>query len=203
MKTLVLASSSRYRRELLGRLGLAFETLAPTVDESEHPGEPPEDLANRLAAAKAQAVVRPGTLVIGSDQVPSLDGRILRKPGDHQTALRQLEACQGRSVDFFTAVCLLDADSGRRWQHRDLTRVIFRRQTSAVLNTYLESERPYDCAGGFKAEGLGIALFERIESSDPTALIGLPLIWLAHALRQAGMDPLSSSIGQPARREPL
>lgn len=202
MSRLVLASSSRYRRELLGRLGLEFDVRAPAIDESERPGEMPEALASRLAAAKAEAAAEPGTLVIGSDQVPSLDGRILRKPGGHAAARRQLEDCQGRGVDFFTAVCVLDAASGRRWEHCDSTRVVFKRQTSTALDFYLEREQPYDCAGGFKVEGLGIALFERIDSSDPTALIGLPLIWLADVLQQAGMDPLAPTARPRARREP-
>lgn len=191
MSRLVLASSSRYRRELLARLGLAFETESPDVDETEHADETPAELAARLAHAKARAVGTPGRLVIGSDQVASLAGRILRKPGGHAAAVEQLTACAGRSVDFHTAACVIDSDTRREWHWTDLTRVTFTTRERAALERYVELEQPYDCAGGFKAEGLGICLFERIDSSDPTALIGLPLIFIARALTEAGLDPLT------------
>jgi septum formation protein len=190
MKTLVLASGSRYRRELLARLGLPFESSAPDVDETPEPGELPAALAARLALAKAKSIRRADAIVIGSDQVASLDGRLLGKPGNHAAALDQLEACQGREAVFHTAVCV-STDHGRTInEHVDLTRVRFRQRSRAELSRYLDREPAYDCAGGFKAEGLGIALFEAIESHDPTALIGLPMIWLAEALRTAGLDPL-------------
>jgi septum formation protein len=191
MKILVLASSSRYRRELLGRLGLPFESSVPDVDETPEPGELPAALAARLALAKARSIRRADAIVVGSDQVAALDGRLLGKPGTHDAAVDQLEACQGREVVFHTAVCV-SADRGRTiTEHVDLTRVRFRQRSRAELSRYLDREPAYDCAGGFKAERLGIALFEAIESHDPTALIGLPMIWLAEALRAAGLDPLA------------
>lgn len=192
MTRLVLASSSPYRRELLARLGIAFETEAPDVDESEHDGESPGELAARLARAKALAAGAPGRLVIGSDQVASLYGRILRKPGSHAAAVEQLATCAGRSIEFHTAACVVEAGSGREWHTTDVTQVTFARRDRAALERYVELEQPFDCAGGFKAEGLGICLFERIDSSDPTALIGLPLIFIARALTEAGLDPLTS-----------
>jgi septum formation protein len=194
---LLLASTSRYRRELLGRLGLAFEVRAPTTDERALAAEPPELMAGRLAAAKAESVAAPDAIVIGSDQTASLDGRLLRKPGRHEIALAQLEACQGKTVTFHTGVHVLDTASGRSWSHVDRTEVRFARRERAELARYLEIEQPYDCVGSFKAEGLGVALFESIDSRDPTALIGLPLIWLAAALKSAGLDPLASADPQP------
>jgi len=188
---LILASTSKYRAELLSRLGVPFEVRAPRIDETIAAGEPARDAAARLARAKAEAVGEPDALVIGSDQVPSLAGRILRKPGHHVAALEQLEACQGRSVLFHTAVAVLHRPSGRLWETVDVTEVEFASLDRAALERYLEIERPYDCAGGFKAEGLGIALFTAIRSRDPTALVGLPLIFVAAALREAGLDPLA------------
>jgi septum formation protein len=191
VKALILASGSRYRRELLTRLGLPFETASPDIDETPEPGELPAALAARLARAKANSIRRANAIVIGSDQVASLDGRLLGKPGNYPAALAQLEACQGQEVVFHTGVCVA-ADNGRTIsEHVDLTRVRFRERSRADLSRYLDREPAYDCAGGFKAEGLGIALFEAIESHDPTALIGLPLIWVADALRAAGLDPLA------------
>ena len=190
MAPLILASTSRYRRELLGRLRVPFEARPPTATETELAGEPPERMAARLAAAKAGSIRDPEALVIGSDQVPSLRGRVLRKPGQHAAALEQLRACQGECVIFHTAVELLDNRTGRRWSHVDRTEVHFRRLQDPAIERYLRLEQPYDCAGSFKAEGLGVVLFERIDTCDPTALIGLPLIWLAGALRAAGLDPL-------------
>ncbi|HVS22730.1 MAG TPA: Maf family nucleotide pyrophosphatase [Gammaproteobacteria bacterium] len=193
---MLLASTSRYRRELLGRLGLPFEVRPPAADEAALPGEAPERMAARLAAAKAQSIAASDAIVIGSDQVASLDGRLLRKPGRHDAALAQLEDCQGKTVVFHTGVFVLDAASGRSWVHVDETDVRFARRPRRELDRYLAIERPYDCVGSFKAEGLGIALFERIESRDPTALLGLPLIWLAGALREAGLDPLAPARGR-------
>ena len=190
-RALLLASTSRYRRDLLGRLGLPFEIRAPTTDEAAVADEPPERMAARLAEAKARSIATRDAVVIGSDQVASLDGRLLRKPGRHEVALSQLEACQGRTVVFHTGVFVLDARSGRSWTHVDQTDVRFARRPRAELDRYLGIEQPYDCVGSFKAEGLGVALFESIESRDPTGLIGLPLIWLATALKEAGLDPLA------------
>lgn len=193
MAALILASASRYRRELLARLGLAFDTYSPDVDESAQPGEAPAHIAARLAAAKARSVPRSaGAVVIGSDQVASLDGERLRKPGGHPAALRQLLACQGKVVVFHTAVTVILQRSGREWSHVDRTEVHFATLDAAAIERYLEIEQPYDCAGSFKAEGLGVVLFEKIVATDPTALVGLPLIWLARTLRLAGLDPLAA-----------
>ncbi len=202
MSRLILASTSRYRRELLERLGLPFETRAPDADETALAGEAPERMATRLAIAKSASIRDPDALVIGSDQVPSLRGRILRKPGSHGAALDQLRACQGETVVFHTAVTLRDNAAGRRWSHVDRTAVHFAALHDSALERYLQLEEPYDCAGSFKVEGLGVALFERVESSDPTALIGLPLIWLAGALRTAGLDPLGEPRDPRLRGDP-
>ncbi len=188
---LVLASTSRYRRELLARLVTRFATAAPETDESASAGEAPAALAQRLAAEKARAVAarHPGAVVIGSDQVAELDGMALGKPGDHDAARRQLRASSGRALLFHTAVHVVAAD-GRDFSAIDLTRVRFRALADTEIECYLRREQAYDCAGSFKSEGLGIALFEAIDSGDPTALIGLPLIATARLLRLAGIDPL-------------
>jgi septum formation protein len=188
--TLILASTSNTRRALLERLGLPFSVCAPVADESPLPGELPSALALRLSLAKARSVRASDALVIGSDQVAALDQTPLGKPGGHGAARAQLLACQGRSVNFFTAVTVLHPASGRHWQGLDRTCVQFARLDSDQIEHYLRREQPYDCAGSFKAEGLGIALFERIESEDPTGVLGLPLIWLSKTLRAAGLDPL-------------
>ncbi len=189
-RRLILASTSPFRRELLARLGLAFEALPPGVDETPLPGEPAETLVARLAHAKAAAIAAhaPGALVIGSDQAAVLDGRILGKPGDHARALEQLRAASGRAVDFFTGLCLIDADSGRAQLEVVPFRVHFRTLDETRLERYLRHEQPYDCAGSFKSEGLGIALFERLEGDDPNALIGLPLIRLVRMLEAEGLE---------------
>jgi len=192
---LILASSSAYRRELLGRLQLPFEAIAPDIDETPHPGETPEATALRLAREKAAAVARehPGALVIGSDQVATLDGAQIGKPGDHARALAQLQAMRGRRVVFHTALCLWDgrlppAEANAAAQIENVqVFVTFRDLPDAELDAYLRIEQPYDCAGSAKNEGLGIALLERIDSLDPTALTGLPLIALTGMLRRAGM----------------
>lgn len=190
MTRLILASTSRYRSDLLARFGLPFDTCSPHVDERAEPSEQPADMAARLALAKARSVTDPEAIVIGADQVPALGTMILRKPVTHSNALAQLMACRNRSVVFHTAVAVVDRRSGRQWQTVDTTEVDFADSTEQQLEAYLRREQPYDCAGGFKAEGLGIVLFKAIRSSDPTALIGLPLIWLADTLRDAGLDPL-------------
>jgi len=190
MPPIILASTSRYRRELLARLQLPFTTRSPDTPEDPVEGEAPGAMAARLALAKARSIVAPGSLVIGSDQVASLDGRLLRKPGSPEVALAQLRAAQGKTVLFHTAVAVIATGSGKTLQHVDRTEVLFRRLDDAALERYVSLESPLDCAGSFKSEGLGVALFERISSEDPTALIGLPLIFVADALRRLGADPL-------------
>ena len=186
----VLGSTSRYRAELLRRLIPDFDQRAPGTDESALTGEAPEARALRLAIAKAEAAAcgLQGALVIGSDQVAELDGLILDKPGSAENARRQLAACSGRTVQFHTALCVLDTRDGRRYTHVDHTRVSFRSLAAPDIERYVEREQPLDCAGSFKCEGLGISLFERIDNEDPTALIGLPLIALARMLRECEMD---------------
>lgn len=193
----ILASTSPYRRELLARVLARFEAQSPAVDESALPGEPPARLAVRLARAKARAVARrhPGAVVIGSDQVADLDGRRLDKPGDASRARAQLHACAGRTVRFHTAVCVIGSD-GRATVARDLTRVRFLALPTAALDAYVAREQPFDCAGSFRAEALGIALFEAIHSRDPTALVGLPLIATCRLLRATGIEPLQADAGR-------
>ena len=189
---IVLASTSRYRRELLARLGHPFEVASPGVDESPLPGEPPADTASRLAIAKARAVASryDDALVIGADQVADVDGVAVSKPGNHADALDQLRRLSSRTIVFHTAVALVDAASGRAGSRIVDVRSTFRALTSDAIERYLRLEKPYDCAGAVKSEALGIALFESIESADPTALIGLPLIALVDLLREAGFDVL-------------
>lgn len=184
---LVLASTSVYRRELLSRLRLAFDVARPDVDETPRPRESPDALARRLARAKADAVagLHPDAWVIGSDQVAEFDGQPIGKPGDHSTARAQLGAMSGREVRFQTGLCLARAGH-EPLEALDVTVVRFRELAPADIERYLVAEQPYDCAGSFKSEGLGIALFDAIETRDPTALIGLPLIATARLLRQAG-----------------
>lgn len=190
MPRLILGSTSRYRAELLRRIWSDFEQRAPGTDETPLPGETPDGRALRLAIAKAQAAGEglSDALVIGSDQVAELDGRMLDKPGTPERAFGQLAASSGKVVHFHTALCLLDTRNGERHVHMDHTRVHFRTLSDTEIRRYIEREQPLDCAGSFKCEGLGIALFERIENDDPTALIGLPLIALARLLRQAGAE---------------
>jgi septum formation protein len=188
-RRLVLASTSRYRKELLQRLGLPFETASPHSDERPLGGEAPEQTALRLAGLKAQSVraAHRDALIIGSDQVATSGGRTLGKPGDHPTAVRQLKSLSGKSADFHTAVALLDATSGSVQSRVVPCRVHFRTLDDARIERYLQKEKPYDCAGSAKAEGLGIALIARIETEDPTSLIGLPLIALTEMLERAGL----------------
>jgi septum formation protein len=189
-RRLVLGSTSRYRAELLQRLGLVFELRAPGTEETEIAGEAPAMRAMRLATTKAidAGAELPDALVIGSDQVAELDGVLLDKPGSIERAHAQLSACSGRTVHFHTALCVLDTQNSQRYTHIDLTRVHFRSLEADEITRYIEREKPLDCAGSFKCEGLGISLFERIDDSDPTALIGLPLIALAQLLREAGVS---------------
>ena len=186
---IVLGSTSRYRAELLRRLLRDFEQAAPDADESPLPDEAPTARAVRLALAKAESVAgtHDNALVIGSDQVAEVDGVILHKPRTDERARAQLAASSGRTVNFHTAVCLLDARRGRSQTHVDHTRVRFRELAPAEIARYVERDQPLDCAGSFKCEGLGISLFAAIDSDDPSALIGLPLIALARLLREAGV----------------
>lgn len=188
MPELILASTSAYRRSLLERLGIPFTAVPPQTPEDSLPGELPPDRAVRLAVAKAQAVAthRPQAVVIGSDQVAALGSKVLDKPGDAARCRAQLTVASGSSARFHTACAVIAPQAGIRMVHIDTTTVYFRSLTAQEIDRYVERERPFDCAGGFRAEGLGISLFESIESRDPTALIGLPLIWLACALRRAG-----------------
>ncbi len=189
---MILASTSRYRRELLERLRLPFEILSPEVDETPRVGERPAALAQRLALAKAHAVSAryPDAVVIGSDQVADLDGEPIGKPGTHERAVAQLEAMRGRSVVFQTAVAVVRGADSHVGSALVPVTVRFRQLSDDEIEHYLRSEQPYDCAGSAKAETLGIALLEAIESDDPTALIGLPLIRTCALLRAAGIDPL-------------
>ena len=188
MPELILASTSPYRRLLLERLGIAFTVLAPQTAEDTLAGELPPDRALRLATAKAQAIAsrRPDAVVIGSDQVAAIGSKVLDKPGDAVRSRAQLTAASGSSARFHTACAVIAPEAGVRMVHIDTTTVFFRSLTDQEIERYVERERTFDCAGGFRAEGLGISLFESIESHDPTAIIGLPLIWLAGALRRAG-----------------
>jgi septum formation protein len=183
---ILLASASRYRQGLLDRFLDDYETVTPDVDESPEPGENPEALAGRLARKKAETVssTRQGALIIGADQLAVLDGTVLGKPGDHQKAVEQLLAASGKAVRFLTAVCVLDPASHRRYEHIDTTTVRFRQFDRRLADAYLHHDKPYDCAGSFKIEGAGFVLFESVTTDDPTALIGLPMIWLAGTLQE-------------------
>lgn len=193
---LILGSTSRYRRELLQRLRLPFTVESPGVDEAPLPGETPQALAVRLAMAKAQAVARahPRAIVIGSDQVADLDGEPIGKPGDHARATEQLRRMRGRTVVFQTAVAVVCEASGFARGDLAPVRVRFRALDDASIERYLRLEEPYDCAGSARSEGLGVALLESIDSDDPTALVGLPLIRTCALLRAAGLDPLTPPV---------
>lgn len=201
---IILASTSPYRRELLARLGKPFETISPEVDETALPGESPEALATRLALAKAQAVASQlstktepredlsNALIIGSDQTATLDGRaIIGKPGSHSRAATQLRQASGREMRFFTAVAMVDAGTGKSLQETVVTTVMFRSLSDSQIQNYLSAEKPYDCAGSAKSEGLGISLIASVRSDDPTALIGLPLIAVCQMLSRFGQEVLA------------
>ena len=183
-RPLWLASSSRYRRELLARLGLPFEHRSPDIDESRLPGEAPDALARRLARAKAEAIaaVTPEAWVIGSDQVCALGDECLGKPGTLEGQCKMLARLAGNTVSFYTAVSIV-GPGGARHEHLDETRCVFRELSSEDIEAYVGAEPATDCAGGFKSESLGMTLLERLETVDPTALIGLPMIWVAGTLR--------------------
>jgi septum formation protein len=188
VRQLILASTSPYRRDLLARLRLPFDVVRPEVDEAELEGEGPEARARRLSLAKAQAVAEryPQALVIGSDQVAALGAHILDKPGNADNARAQLATLSGNTARFFTGCAFVGCEARLELVHIDVTSVTFRSLTAAEIAHYVATEQPFDCAGASKVEGLGIALLEQIDSVDPTALIGLPLIWVAGALRAAG-----------------
>ena len=189
---LILASTSRYRRELLERLRIPFQAMSPETDETPLPGEPPAQLSERLALAKARALAGrfPDAVVIGADQVADVDGVAVGKPGNHERAVEQLRAMSGRTIVFHTALAVVRAATGFAEVRRVPVSVRFRSLGDAEIEFYLRTEQPYDCAGSAKCETLGIALLEAIESDDPTALIGLPLITTCTLLRAAGLDPL-------------
>ncbi|MBK6742804.1 MAG: septum formation inhibitor Maf [Hydrogenophilales bacterium] len=190
---LVLASTSPYRRELLARLGVPFDIAAPDVDETPLPGESPDDTAQRLSALKASAVAKrfPDALIIGSDQVALLDGRQIGKPGTHENAVEQLKAMRGKTLEFHTALSLLNARTGRIQTVNVPVRLVMREYSDAQIEAYLRKDQPYNCCGSARSESLGIALIARYETEDPNALVGLPLIKLVEMLANEGLDVLT------------
>lgn len=190
---LVLASGSVYRRDLLSRITRDFDILVPAIDESPAADELPGDLALRLARMKAAAIANLHThaTVIGSDQVAALGSRILSKPGNETTAIQQLLTCSGQQVRFYTAVCVLNRQKQFDEAHTDITTVTFRDLSTEEIEAYVRADKPLDCAGSFRAESLGVALFEAIENTDPTAIVGLPLIWLSGCLQRSGIRILT------------
>ncbi|CAK0754761.1 m(7)GTP pyrophosphatase [Gammaproteobacteria bacterium] len=193
MINLILASSSPFRRELLTRLGLPFACVAPELDETPLAEETPQALVRRLAEGKARAVAvrHSDALIIGSDQVAVLDNKIIGKPGDHARAVEQLRAASGQRVEFFTGLCLFDTFTGQVQVEVVPYAVVFRTLSEDLIENYLRREQPYHCAGAFRAEALGIVLFERLEGDDPNALIGLPLIRLVRMLEKFGINFLN------------
>ncbi len=189
---IILASSSPFRKALLQRLQLDFEAISPNIDEMAQNGELPEELVARLSLMKAREVAKdhPDALIIGSDQVAVLDGSIIGKPGNHEKATRQLLAASGKRVSFLTGLCLFDSRNGSQQTLVVPFDVEFRQLSSEMIEAYLQREQPYNCAGSFKSEGLGITLFERLDGDDPSALIGLPLIQLTRMLEKAGASIL-------------
>lgn len=194
-KPIILASSSPYRQVLLAKLGLPFEAVSPSIDESANAGETPEVLCKRLAEEKARALADrfPAHLIIGSDQVAMLEDVQLGKPGNPANAVAQLTAASGKGIEFYTSICVLDSATGKALVEMDKTTACFRDLTNKQIETYVKNDEPFDCAGGFKSEGLGIALLERIVTSDPNALVGLPLIRLVRLLENFGVYPLGES----------
>ncbi|NPU94237.1 MAG: septum formation inhibitor Maf [Gammaproteobacteria bacterium] len=190
MQPIVLGSSSVFRRQLLEKLLEQFDTCSPDIDESPLPGEDPAQLVQRLALQKAEAVAKahPDALIIASDQVSVLDGRINGKPGNYENAFRQLKSSSGKQVSFFTSLCLYDATTAKYQLDVEPFQVYFRKLSDAQIERYLKKETPYNCAGGFKSEGFGITLFSRLEGRDPNTLIGLPLIRLVEMLAAAGVQ---------------
>ncbi len=189
MLPIILASSSPYRRHLLSQLGLQFTSVSPNINESPRPAEDAAALVSRLAQNKAQAVANnnPAQLIIASDQVASLEGQVINKPGNHQAAFKQLSHSSGKQLTFYTGLCLLNSQTGHCQQSIETFKVQFRKLDSKQIERYLQAEQPYDCAGSFKMEGLGISLFERLMGDDPNSLIGLPLIRLVELLNNEGI----------------
>jgi len=190
MKKIVLASTSVFRKQLLEKLNIEFETASPDIDESALPGESPQQLVERLSALKAQAVGNafPDSLIIGSDQVACIDGKILNKPGNFENALKQLQIASGKVVTFYTGLTLFNSSNGATQTICDTYKVHFRTLNDEQITRYLEQEQPYNCAGSFKSEGLGISLFEKLDGDDPNALIGLPLIRLINMLEKENLN---------------
>lgn len=193
MTRILLASSSTYRRQLLDKLGLYFDHTSPDIDEAPRPNESAYALAERLSIAKAEilSASHPGHLIIGSDQVVELDGQLLGKPGNHANAIDQLSRCSGKTVTFYTGICLRNTNTGRNQYQCDTYAVTFRQLTPLQIERYVTQETPYDCAGSFKSEGLGISLFTAIKGDDPNSLVGLPLIKLTQMLLNEGIDVLT------------
>ncbi|MEJ2609541.1 MAG: Maf family nucleotide pyrophosphatase [Candidatus Thiodiazotropha sp.] len=191
--SLILASSSPFRRELLSRIGIEFSSVSPDIDECQLPGESAEELVLRLAKQKAMAIGQshPNALIIGSDQVATISDRILGKPGNHECAVEQLMQVSGKRVTFFTGLSLYNSKTHHSQSCCEPFHVVFRNLQRSEVENYLHKEQPYNCAGSFKSEGLGICLFERLEGDDPNALIGLPLIRLIGMLRCEGVDVLA------------
>ena len=192
MKKLVLASTSPFRKAILEKLGLAFDTCSPDVDESHLKDESPEQLVERLSILKAQAVVdgNPDSLIIGSDQVAVIDNEILGKPGDHENAIKQLKNASGKRITFLTGLCVLNSSTGKYQVEVVPFHVVFRTLTDSQIENYLKKEQPYNCAGSFKSEALGICLFDKLEGEDPNTLIGLPLIRLTRMLENEGIHAI-------------
>jgi MAF protein len=193
MPSLILASSSIYRRQLLAKLGLAFDYISPNIDESPNSKESPQALVERLAQQKALAIAKdhPKHLIIGSDQVACLEQVILTKPGNFENAYRQLKHCSGKTVNFYTGLSLINSVNGNKQTATETFTVTFRQLSDTDIKNYLHREQPYDCAGSFKVEGLGICLFEKLSGNDPNSLIGLPLIKLIDMLHNEGVNTLS------------
>jgi MAF protein len=193
MPSLILASSSIYRRQLLAKLGLAFDYISPNIDESPNSKESPQALVERLAQKKALAIAKdhPKHLIIGSDQVACLEQVILTKPGNFENAYRQLKHCSGKTVTFYTGLSLINSVNGNKQTATETFTVTFRQLSDTDIKNYLHREQPYDCAGSFKVEGLGICLFEKLSGNDPNSLIGLPLIKLIDMLHNEGVNTLS------------
>ncbi len=189
---LILGSSSPYRKALLEKLGLPFECFSPEIDESVEPGEPPRQLVERLAIEKARETGKayPEALIIGSDQVAVLDGKIIGKPASHEDAVNQLKEASGREVHLYTGLCLFNANTGNIQHGIESYSVVFRDLTEAQIERYLKKDQPYNCAGSLKAETLGIAMLSKLEGEDPNTLIGLPLIRLVDMLLEEGIDPI-------------